>query len=491
MNFERFSMVSNDLVEFKSTWRTGETLALVNASTGTEPAAPKVDAETAPVDRKDIGIQTGESPRHTSIPCDDAKLSNWLNKIYPLVDEELSAGITECPDVNDNFYDKTERMIIQRHQELMLKKSNPDMDGSQKLSMGAAAWLSTATRDAPLLVVACSSYHEAWCEHTYASVTVFMPRRDTYRSVQWIELCSNPIKACIETLETNPFNKDMFAGGTVSGDVYIWHYELNLKHEQNSFSELFSETTDFGKVVDMAWIKPNPLTKDFGLLSCHSDGVVILWKIGKHIGKDKTFRISTTTSPHSSIMLTQILTISNSEFVVGTVDGSILLCSVNQLIPLANGPSSSGTIQGTSSSSSRKNVFAPAITELQPHSFAVTTLLKSENSRQQLLISCDLSGEVYFHDITDAINSTPTLIIKMPLPFKNRIVCSDDMRFILSPNSDGILNVYKIDNGSQETIETGGLNGKPNLIKSSPNGKWLITGPYDGSFVIYSVDKDI
>ncbi|XP_065079553.1 uncharacterized protein LOC135702447 [Ochlerotatus camptorhynchus] len=489
MNLDRFTLISNDVVEFKSTWRTGEALALVDTMIGTDQPAPTVDAATAPIERKDVAIQTGGSPRHAPVTCDDAKLSNWLRKVYPMVEQELSAGVTECYDDNDNLCDTTERLIIRKHQELMLKKLNPDMEGNQKLNMGAAAWLSIATRDAPLLVLACSSYHEAWCEHTYSSVTVFTPRRDSYGSVQWIELCTNPVKACIETLETNPFNKDMFAGGTVSGDVYIWHYELNLKHEQNSFSELFSETTDYGKVVDMAWIKPNPLTKDFGLLSGHNDGIVILWKIGKHIGKDKTFRISTTATSRKAIILTQILTISNSEFVVGTVDGSILLCSTTQLIPIGNG--SNGGTSGASTSSSKKNFFAPTITELKPHSFAVTTLLKMENSRQQFLISCDLTGEVFFHDITDAINSAPTLIIKMPLPFKNRIVCTDDMRFILSPNNNGILDVYKIDSGSQEIVEGSGLNGKPSLIRTSANGKWLITGPYDGGFIIYSVEKDV
>ncbi|XP_019554654.2 uncharacterized protein LOC109424043 isoform X2 [Aedes albopictus] len=491
MNLDRFTMISNKVVEFKSTFRTGEVLRLVETSIGTDPPAPKLDAGTAPIERKDVAVQTGGSPRHTLVTCDDIKLSNWLQKIYPLVDEELSAGVTESYDVNDNFSDTTERLIIRKHQELMLKRSNPSTDGCQKLSMGAAAWLSIATRDAPLLVLSCSSYHEAWCEHTYSSITAFTPRRDTYGSVQWVELCSNPVKACIESLETNPFNKDMFAGGTVSGDVYIWHYELDLKHEQNSLSELFSETTDYGKVVDMAWMKPNPLTKDFGLLSCHSDGIVILWKVGKHVGKDKTFRISTPSASQKAIILTQILTISNSEFVVSTVDGSLLLCSITQLIPIGKGSNGSAPSSTTPISSNTKNCFAPAITELQPHSFAVTTLLKMENSRQQILVSCDLTGEVYFHDISDAINSTPTLIIKMPLPFKNKIVCSDDMRFIMSPNNNGVLDVYKIDSGSQESIESGGLQGKPNIIRFSCNGKWIITGPYDGGFIIYSVAMDI
>lgn len=97
------------------------------------------------------------------------------------------------------------------------------------------------------------------------------------------------------------------------------------------------------------------------------------------------------------MILTQILVISNSEFVVGSVDGSMLLCSMTQLIPIGSANN------GNSTTSSKKSYFAPSITELKPHSFAVTTLLKLENDRQQFLISCDLTGEVYFHDVTDAI----------------------------------------------------------------------------------------
>ncbi|XP_039431793.1 uncharacterized protein LOC120414623 [Culex pipiens pallens] len=485
MNLDRFTLVSNGVVEFKSTWRTtGEKPDLVDSCTGTDEPAPQIDASTDAAERKDAGTQTGGSPRHSNATCDDAKLANWLRKVCPLVEEELSFGITDLPDANDNFSDLSGRLLIRKHQELTMRKLNPELENGQKLNMGAAAWLSIRTRDAPLLVLSCGSHHEAWCEHTFASITAFTPKRDAFGSVHWVELSSCPVKACIETLETNPFNKDMFAGGTVSGDVYIWQYELNFKHEQNSFTEIFSETTDFGKVVDMTWIRPNPMTKDFGLLSCHSDATVILWKIGKHVGKDKTFRISNSTSSRKALILTQILAISNSEFVVGSVDGSMLLCSMTQLIPIGSANN------GNSTTSAKKSYFAPSFTELKPHSFAVTTLLKLENDRQQFLISCDLTGEVYFHDVTDAINTTPTLVIKMPLPFKNRIICTDDMRFILSPNTDGALEIYNIDSGSQDVVECGGMKGRPGLIRASANGKWLITGPYDGSFVVYAVEKD-
>ncbi|XP_058818786.1 uncharacterized protein LOC131681770 isoform X2 [Topomyia yanbarensis] len=395
MNFDRFTLVSNGIVEFESTWRTGETAALTDSSTGTDPPAPKHDAETVVIEQKNIATQT-EPPTQHSASCDDTKLSNWLQKVYPLVEEELSYGITEVYDVNDNFGEtEIEKPVIRKHQQLTLKKLHMELDWGHRFSTGSATWLSVLTRDAPLLVVSCRPQHEAWCEHTFASITVFTPKRDSYNSVQWVELCSNPVKACVETLVTNPFNKDMFAGGTVSGDVYIWLHELNIKHEQNSLTEIFSETTDYGKVVDMAWIKPYPVSEDCGLLSCHNDGIVILWKVGKHIVKDKTFQNPSPSTSRKALLLTKILAISNSAFVIGTDDGSIRICGITQLIP---------TRVADTSTSSKNSCFTPTITELKSHSFAVTTLQKIETPKQKFLISCDLTGEVFFHDTSDKHN---------------------------------------------------------------------------------------
>ncbi|XP_058451956.1 uncharacterized protein LOC131430770 [Malaya genurostris] len=488
MNFDRFTLISNEVVEFKSTWRTDETVTLTDSSIGTDPPPPKHDAETIVVEQKHIGTQTDE-PSQEIASCDDAKLSHWLRKVYPLVEEELSYGITEVYDENENLSEiGPERPIIRKHQQLTLQKFLTDQNNTTKFNTGSATWLSIRTRDAPLLVVSCSQQHEAWCEHTYASVTVFTPKRDSFDSVQWVELCSNPVKACIETLVTNPFNKDVLAGGTVSGDVYIWQYEQNLKNEQNSFAELFSETTDYGKVVDMAWMKPYPLSDDFGLLSCHTDGIVILWKVGKHIVKDKTLRFSASSTSREDLLLTRILTITDSKFVIGADSGHIRVCWVTQLTTV--GQSVPGaTVDSTVSN--QRSLFTPSMVELKSHSFAVTTLQNIENPNKKFLLSCDLTGEVYFHDTTDVMNSTPSLIIKMSLPFKNRIFCTDDMRFILSPRDNGTLEVYNIDDGSREIIENSELIGRPSFIKTSANKKWIVTGPYDGAVTIYSMKMDV
>ncbi len=103
---------------------------------------------------------------------------------------------------------------------------------------------------------------------------------------------------------TNPYNKDIFAGGTFSGskslvcfhlvwnyisiligDLYIWKYEI--RNDGGLIAESFSETSQFGTIVGITWMKGMVMSQDYDLLTCHFDGVVVLWKIGKVIVKDK------------------------------------------------------------------------------------------------------------------------------------------------------------------------------------------------------------
>ncbi|KFB35395.1 AGAP003804-PA-like protein [Anopheles sinensis] len=492
----KFTFASNGPIGFNSS-RTGDTSErqpLQDFGTDPMPSPGCADVSTQPRERKEMATQTISAPHSKKYATyDDSKLVSFIRKVQPIMEEELSYGITPVFDFNDNLYEPSDRYRVCRHQELTLRRLDPApgpcKDVQKPFTAGAATWLSVLTRDAPLLAVACSVNHEAWCEHFTSVVTIFSPQRNRYGgSVQWTELCSNPVKACIESLDTNPFNRDMFAGGTVSGDVYIWQYDHGVRNERNSFTELHSETTDCGKVVDMAWARYNVMSKsDSALLTAHSEGTVILWRVGKTVVKDKIFKLSIpSASGGRATILTQILATSNTEFVAGCADGSLLLCSTTQLIPLGM------TVGSVASAAGKVNHFSPGTIELKSHSFAVTSLQKVDrNRRQELLISCDLTGEVFFHDITDTINSSPTLIIKMPLPFKTRIVCSNDTEFIFSPTGSGLLELYRIGTGKVDTVEPSlPLKGTPNLIKMTANGKWLITGTYNGTFIIYSVTTE-
>lgn len=78
----------------------------------------------------------------------------------------------------------------------------------------------------------------------------------------------------------------MIVGGTVSGDIYIWSYEQN--HDGGNVVETFSDTTQYGSIVDATWIKGKLFGNEYELLTCHKDGYVLLWKIGiNNVGRDK------------------------------------------------------------------------------------------------------------------------------------------------------------------------------------------------------------
>lgn len=122
-------------------------------------------------------------------------------------------------------------------------------------------------------------------------------------SVSYQELKTLPVKSCINAIVTNQHNKDIFAGGTFSGnrfsiifcslqygiaftgDLYIWKYEI--RNDGGFVSEIFSDASQFGNIVGIAWMKANAMSQEYDLLTCHFDGVIVLWKVGKVLVKDK------------------------------------------------------------------------------------------------------------------------------------------------------------------------------------------------------------
>jgi WD repeat-containing protein 34 len=105
-------------------------------------------------------------------------------------------------------------------------------------------------------------------------------------AISWEEVKAISVKACIQSLKTNPFNKQMFAGGTVSGDLYIWCCEN--ENNKELVNELFSESTQNGAIVGIDWVRMSSSNSSYGVLTCHDDGYVIVWKIGQACVRHKT-----------------------------------------------------------------------------------------------------------------------------------------------------------------------------------------------------------
>lgn len=83
--------------------------------------------------------------------------------------------------------------------------------------------------------------------------------------------------------------------------------------------------------------------------------------------------------------ITSLYCINANDFVIGAKDGSVYHCWSSVFVM-------------------RKNL---EITNLKKHTFMVTSLMKTKMNGQTVIISCDLNGQIYFHDIRTADEVSP------------------------------------------------------------------------------------
>lgn len=394
--------------------------------------------------KKIFQIQAEPTIRFAS--CDDKKLADWLKKIYPAVSIELSKGVT---DVYEGSKETREpkKLKISKYQEIDLKKL-VDNDKSNSI-VSSSCWLSVFTQNAPILAISCSQ--SDYAEQKSAFLIIYEPKR-TNAEIFWKELQNIPVKSQIEVLATCSYNKDFFAAGTTSGDLYIWNYQNTTSVEsENRVCEIFSQSNDQGGITSLAWMRPT-LGISFGLLSAHKDGSILLWKVNKQkTVLDKIFRIEIR-GKNTEVTITCICGIPNSDlFVVGTLEGLLLLCSLTQIIPIPD-----------------TKFFNPVIQELQSHQFGIKMLGHCSHEKKSYVISNSSDGEIYFHQIEDLMDPNPKLVIKLPLPFKGNICVSNNLENIFCPGDNGILEVFNINSNVHDVIE-GHQRGKGNLISLSDN----------------------
>lgn len=98
-------------------------------------------------------------------------------------------------------------------------------------------------------------------------------------------------------------------------------------------------------------------------------------------------------------------TISNFEFVVGTEDGKVLLCSVLQARNVAGKDNFNQTLTLLSNkylvtcvlfwSADSKQIFDPIVMELEAQIYEISSLIVKNHGNQVVVISCDISGVVF------------------------------------------------------------------------------------------------
>ncbi|XP_036344213.1 uncharacterized protein LOC118753442 [Rhagoletis pomonella] len=451
---------SSEIIEFLPTKQLEKQSKVVEACVNTDPEPPSQDKSVETTPHSNTSTQT---ELFTSQNCevDERKLANWLRKICPAVEQQLLKGPTPLSDGYDSTNSFAEQYNIQTYQKIAM--------GAVENSQGIAAWLSVHTNNAPILVASTKAPHDDWCDHLQQTLKLFVPKRiPTGNLVMYNEVKSVPLKSCLNCFSTNGYNKNIFAGSTMDGDIYIWLCSSGGRGDGNNLrsntagaheiEELCCTTSPHGCAVALNWPSENRL------LSFHSNGTIICWAVGKELLLENEFQLRPQLNASNEI--TAAVCLSSNTFAVGVKDGSIFLCTITSF----------GGVK-------RQMEILP----LKKHSFMVSTLLKSCITDYPTIISCDLSGQVYYHSITNMEEENQN-VIHIPLPFKNAIACSKDGNVVYCPGIDGSLECYSVRDGAH-TIIQGSLRGKGNFIASSDNGNWIITGLYQDDFQIFYIEN--
>ena len=362
----------------------------------------------------------------------------------PALEKELEVGPT--PVYSNSSEVRNNPLKIEEYQDIELKHlfTSSKNFSEDDLGKGAATWLSVSTQDSPVLALSCSSKSD---DQNMSFVVVFEPRRSkTNAKIYWHELVSIPVKEPIDFLATNSYDRDMFAGGSSAGDIYVWTYRnMPSRDDEQRVTEIFSKASE-DSIVALTFLSNNRL------LCCQNDGSIIVYKVVSKQSTivDKIMKIEPRNIKDP--LITNVTSIAEAEddFVLGLLGGSLLYCSTNQLMP-------------------QEGIFNPIVRELQSHDFAISSLRHCYHNGKSYIISCDLSGAIFFHEIEDNLERRPKLVIKLPLPLKSTIAVRKNLKHIFSPLDKGSLEVFKTESNVRETVIEGKLPGSGNIIELSKN----------------------
>lgn len=120
----------------------------------------------------------------------------------------------------------------------------------------------------------------------------FRNRQSGYDAVHYTHWRTLSANSCVQTLATNPQNKDMLAAGGYSGDICVWLLKHGGNVEDDCIDEIpCDKTSQYGCAIGLAWMPPAQNARGnidgnrveehttYNLLSAHVDGKVALWRI--------------------------------------------------------------------------------------------------------------------------------------------------------------------------------------------------------------------
>lgn len=274
------SHYSSPVIEFLATQPTEKQNALVDNCTGTDPPPPSVEKGIGTQEVKHATTQTEQSCSGSgSVDYDERALAKWLRQICPLVEKEL--GQPTPPQMEQYQQQQTNQCTLQ--EQLQVQTYQSLSMGSAENSQGLAIWLSVHTNNSPVLVATTVAPHDDWCEHVDQQLKVFVPQRMSQSNyVVYTEVKSLPLKSCLRSLCTNGFNKNIFAGATMDGELFVWLYEPagGGKDSNVEIKQLHSVSSTQGAAVSLDWVTEERL------LACYPNGTVLQWLVSKQMSLD-------------------------------------------------------------------------------------------------------------------------------------------------------------------------------------------------------------
>ncbi|KAI8041826.1 hypothetical protein M5D96_006095 [Drosophila gunungcola] len=269
------SHYSSPVVEFPATQPLEKQFALVDNCTGTDPPPPSRDATTGTQEKVHVATQTEQRVVSSKeVEYDERALAKWLRQICPMVERELMNPTPLMEEFAISQCRLEEELQVYTYQKLSM--------GAVENSQGLAIWLCVHTNNAPVLVATTVAPHDDWCEHVDQQLKLFVPQRMSNGSlVIYAEAKTLPLKSCLRSLCTNPFNKTMFAGSTMDGELFIWLYEQARGSDSSvEIKQLHSVSSSQGAAIALDW------PREQLLLACYANGSVRQWDLSRQMTLD-------------------------------------------------------------------------------------------------------------------------------------------------------------------------------------------------------------
>jgi len=269
------SHYSSPVVEFPATQPLEKQYALVDNCTGTDPPPPSKDATTGTQEKLHVATQTEQRlVSSKDVEYDERALAKWLRQICPMIERELMNPTPLMEDLAMIQCRLEEELQVFTYQKLVM--------GGVENSQCLAIWLCVHTNNAPVLVATTVAPHDDWCEHVDQQLKLFVPQRMSNGNlVIYAEAKTLPLKSCLRSLCTNPFNKNMFAGSTMDGELFVWLYEQARGADSSiDIKQLYGVSSTQGAAVALDW------PREQLLMACYANGSVRQWDLSRKMTLD-------------------------------------------------------------------------------------------------------------------------------------------------------------------------------------------------------------